>query len=377
MTKAVKKSILGLIAVSIIFSVAIVIGYNVQVNKNSSNWKPCLVTDFSDIDDGSFNEETYKGGKAYCDEHNLPWKYYKPSSSTYIERRKSVELAINRGNNILFLPGFSFAEVIYNNAERFPNIKFIGIDISMNDFPEGYVIPSNVALIRFREDIAGYFAGYATVYDGFREFGFLGGQEIDSVKRFGYGFIQGIDKASQELDINTYIKVVYAGQFYGDIDTNKCMDSWFKDANHKTECVFSCGGSIYTSAALAAKDNKGHVIGVDVDQKELIDSNYGDGICITSACKSLAYTVYYALDLITNNKPFSGSSVLGLIAGDDVEANFVGLPIDTWCMENFTIDDYKKLVKEVFEGKKIVSDETGKRVETSEHVEVKWCDPIK
>ena len=45
------------------------------------------------------------------------------------------------------------------------------------------------------------------------------------------------------------MKYVYGNQFFGDADITAYMDTWYAAG---TQCVFACGGGIYTSAAEAA-----------------------------------------------------------------------------------------------------------------------------
>ena len=59
----------------------------------------------------------------------------------------------------------------------------------------------------------------------------------------------------------------------------KVMDTWYQGG---TECVFACGGGVYTSAAEAAAKVSGKVIGVDVDQSAIIDGQYGKGMLYAS-----------------------------------------------------------------------------------------------
>ena len=104
--------------------------------------------------------------------------------------------------------------------------------------------------------------------------------------------------------------------------------------------MFACGGGVYTSAAEAAAKAGGKVIGVDVDQAGIIDA-YGAGMTVTSAMKGLAATVKDTLkDTI------------------DPEANYVQIPMGTtqWA-DGFTQDDYKALVKDMFDGKISVSND--------------------
>ena len=50
-----------------------------------------------------------------------------------------------------------------------------------------------------RRKSPGYMAGYAAVKLGYRNLGFLGGQAVPAVMRFGFGYVQGINDAAEEL----------------------------------------------------------------------------------------------------------------------------------------------------------------------------------
>ena len=110
------------------------------------------------------------------------------------------------------------------------------------------------------------------------------------------------------------------------------------------------------------------VIGVDVDQSFTMDAAYGEGVTLTSAMKGLAATVNHMLDEVAagNFANYGGKAeALGLVSGDDPEANYVLIPMETtqWG-DGFTQDDYKALVKDMFDGKIVVSDDISKMPET-------------
>ena len=56
-----------------------------------------------------------------------------------------------------------------------------GFDINS----ENGTIPENVFCVTFKEEEAGYLAGYAAVKDGFTKLGFLGGMAVPAVIRYG------------------------------------------------------------------------------------------------------------------------------------------------------------------------------------------------
>ena len=100
---------------------------------------------------------------------------------------------------------------------------------------------------------------------------------------------------------------------------------------------------------------------MDVDQSFTLDAAYGEGVTLTSAMKGLAATVNHMLDEVVagNFANYGGKAeALGLVSGDDPSANYVLLPMDTTLWgDGFTQDDYKALVKDMFDGKITVSDD--------------------
>ena len=202
-------------------------------------------------------------------------------------------------------------------------------------------------------------AGYAAVKLGYTKLGFLGGMAVPAVIRFGYSFVQGADEAAKELNITIDMNYVYGGLFQGDPAITAKMDTWFANG---TQLVFACGGGVYTSAAEAAKKVGGKIIGVDTDQSPIIDKGYGKGITVTSAMKGLYPATYDTLTDIIAGKwdNYKGKIVsLGLVNGEDPTKNYVQLPMDTTQFgDTFTKEDYTALVKNMFEGKVTVSDDT-------------------
>ena len=223
-----------------------------------------------------------------------------------------------------------------------------------------YYTEDNVYCCTYQEEISGYMAGYAAVKLGYKHLGFLGGMAVPAVTRFGYGYVQGADAAAKELGITNDVTVEYVcgGQFYGDADITAYMDTWYSSKG--VEAVFACGGGIYTSAAEAAVKAGGKVIGVDTDQKAIIDTNYGEGLTVTSAMKGLKETVTNVLTDIKDGKwsDHAGKiDVLGMIS-ENAEENYVQLPIEsTQWGDGFTEDDYRALVKKIYDGEVKVSDD--------------------
>ena len=94
--------------------------------------------------------------------------------------------------------GYLYGASLAWAADQYPNVKFIAVDVTQGDIGTD-TIPANCYCITFKEEQAGYLAGYAIAKDGKTKLGFLGGMAVPAVIRYGYGFVQGADAAAQEL----------------------------------------------------------------------------------------------------------------------------------------------------------------------------------
>ena len=330
----------------------------------AAEYKVAMVTDYGDITDQSFNQTTYEACKAFAEANGVDFTYYKPAGDSDAERVAMIEKAVDEGYNVIVLPGFAFANAIAAAAPQYTDVKFIALDVSEYDLQTAGLTAEtmkNVYSAVYQEELSGYMAGYAAVKLGYTKLGFLGGMAVPAVQKFGYGFVQGADAAAKELGITIDMNYIYGGLFYGTADITAVMDTWYQGG---TEVVFACGGGIYTSAVDAAKKVEGaKVIGVDVDQAGVIAGYAGDAdtsLTITSAMKGLYPTTVDTLtDVIINGnwEKYSGKvATLGLVSGDDPEANYVQLPMEsTQWSDSFTKDDYKALVKGMFDGTIVVS----------------------
>lgn len=361
------KKLFGiLLAVVMMFSVIAVVACTPDnPDGPQGEMKVAMITDYGDITDQSFNQSTWEACQEWCKANNAQVKYYKPADNSTADRVASVTKAIDDGYNTIVMPGYAFGETVAQVAGENPDVKFIALDVAADDFGKGYVIPANVTSFVYQEEYAGFMAGYAAVKEGYKKLGFLGGLGVPAVIRFGYGYVQGANAAAKEMNItkDVHIDYIYGGQFYGDSDITAVMETWY--ITKKVEVVFACGGGIYTSACEAATKEgvNGKVIGVDSNQRPVIDDKFGEGTCITSAMKGLQPTVKMILSAIKEGKwsQYSGKiSNMGLVSGTEVESNYVQLPVDKWVMKNFTEANYRELVKNLFDKKAgfIVSGDT-------------------
>ena len=346
-------------------------------DNTETTYKVAMITDYGDITDQSFNQTTYEACKAFAEANGVDFQYFKPAGDNTADRVAMIESAIDQGYNVIVMPGYAFGAAIAETAPNFSDVKFIALDVSAGDLGEGFVVPANLYCAVYQEELCGYMAGYAAVKLGYKNLGFLGGMAVPAVQRYGYGFVQGVDAAAAELKLtDVKLNYAYGNQFSGDADITAAMDTWYAGG---TQVVFACGGGIYTSAVDAAKKVEGaKVIGVDVDQAGVI-ANYAAGegadaatiegykaLTVTSAMKGLYPATYDTLtDVIVNGnweKYSAKIDTLGLVSADDPTANYVQIPMEStqWADGAFTQDDYKALVKAMFDGTLTVSNDITK-----------------
>lgn len=306
-----------------------------------------FVTDVGNIDDQSFNQYTWQGVQDFCSANSLNANYYRPTEDSDAARLEQMDNAVNDGAKAIVVAGYLFGSSIAEAQAKYPDIQFLALDVSTADL--GDTAPTaNTALITYKEEQAGYLAGYAAVTDGYKELGFLGGMAVPAVIRYGYGFVQGADAAAKELgvtDIN--IKYWYSGGFAATDEVKNKMDGWYSEG---TEVVFACGGPVCQSCDAAAQANGGKMIGVDVDQSGQFDT------VVTSATKGLAESVNTALtDALNNGWKFT-DAYAGKQAVLGAAENCVGLPMSTSKFTKFTQEQYDAMYAAIVDGSLVIDD---------------------
>jgi basic membrane protein A len=326
-----------------------------------------LVTDVGNIDDKSFNEGAWNGVKQFAEERRVRFNYYRPNEDSNSSRIEQIENAIDKGAKMVVCPGYLLETAVYDVQDKYPKVAFLLLDGEPHSADYSvYKTSANVHNILYKEEQAGYLAGYAAVKDGYRQLGFIGGKNVPAVIRYGYGYVQGAEAAAEELGLTTgdvTIKYNYAGTFAPSDEIKSKMDGWYGTG---TEIVFSCGGAIYVSVTASATE-KGKKVCVDSDQ-----SNISDTI-VTSALKDLTVSVKLALTAFYDNNLKWDANRSGKTAVLGVAENAVGLPTATtsWRFRTFTVDEYTAVFNKLKDGTITVSNDITARP-TSPIVTVDW-----
>lgn len=325
-----------------------------------------MIADCDKIEDGSFTQATWESVESFAKDNALTAKCYKteavvdPDEAAKAAKEgkeikgpltkeesymKAIDKAVKNKAKLVIMAGSNFETTVYSAQSTYPDVKFLLIDGVPHDAALNFATAANTIGVIFAEEEAGYLAGYAVVKEGYNKIGFMGGQEIPAVKRYGYGFVQGAAAAAAEMEKKVEMSYVYTGTFDPSKDIRKMAADKFKEG---TQVIFACGGAMGTSIMEAAENNGGLVVGVDVDQSYLSSS------VLTSAKKEINVVINEMLENYVDDK-FVGGIAFNYAAKN----GGVSLEMNNDAFVKFSEDDYKKVFRQLKNGKIQLKKDTG------------------
>jgi basic membrane protein A and related proteins len=275
----------GLLAV--IFALALVLagcGSKKQASETTttagSTFRVGLSTDTGGLNDRSFNHLAYVG--LLRAEHNLGVHgrvITADSSQDYIPNLTALA---QQGYNLIIGVGFTEIQAMATVAKEFPKNHFAIVDVSNADENN---LP-NVEGLLFREQEAGYLAGYAAGLAakarGGKIVSSVGGQKQPPVDRYIAGFQAGAKASFPGVQtLNGY------SQDFS--NPSKCKEVALTQIAAGSVVVFQVAGGCGLGALDAAKEQNVWGIGVDADQ------GYLGPYVLTSALKRVDTAVYDAI----------------------------------------------------------------------------------
>ena len=105
-------------------------------DKDKTEYKVAMITDYGDITDQSFNQTTYEACKAFAEDNSIEFSYFKPAGDNTADRVAMIEKAVDEGFNVIVMPGYAFGGAIVEAAPEFPDVKFIALDVAAGDLLE-------------------------------------------------------------------------------------------------------------------------------------------------------------------------------------------------------------------------------------------------
>lgn len=314
---------------SIIVATVLMTGCGATLDKEGAAdaYKVGLVTNIGTIDDKSFNQGAWEGIQKAAEKNNITSKYLQPGGETEVDALNEIANFNDAGYQLIITPGFKFGETIFKAQEKYPDMDFVAIDTVVHKGDNVAAMADNTVAILFEESQAGFLAGVATAVElQEAEAGFIGGMETDAVKRFNWGFQQGIAYANNHYGTNISIKeenVVYQGTFE-DIAAGQQLSAQLYSRG--VDVIFCAAGAVGTGVIKEARERaengeKVWVVGVDIDQYE--DGLYGEdqSVILTSAMKKIDSVTQQVIEKAIAGDFPGGQLIIGNVANGGV-----GLP---------------------------------------------------
>jgi len=263
-----------------------------------TDFRAVVLYDLGGKFDSSFNEAAYTGAERFRQETGVDYKDFEPTSETQYEQ--ALKRFARRKYDLIIGVGLGYAVAIRKVAPLYPDRRFNTID-ALVDAP-------NVRNVTFKEHEGSFLVGVAAAMSSDADqIGFVGGMEIPLIKRFEYGFQQGIDYATPGRRVVTNYVGATAAAWNNPLKASELARNQF---SRGVEVIFHAAGPSGLGVIQAAKDSRRLAIGVDSNQNGI-----APGYVLTSMLKRVDVAVYAALIDAYRGTWTPGHQVLGLADG--------------------------------------------------------------
>jgi basic membrane protein A and related proteins len=282
-----------------------------------------LMFDLTGRGDKSFNDAAAAGlDKAKKEFPTLKATESVPSGADG-DRAERLKTVLADKNGLVICVGFLWSPDCSKGAKANPGVAFVSIDDALSDQDEGATKGkelANAASYKFAEQEGSYLVGYiAGLKTKTNKVGFIGGVEIDLIKKFEAGFTAGAKAANKKVTV-TQKYATQPPDFGGFTDVPKGKSIAAAMYKSGIDIIYVAAGQTGNGAFIAAKESgkkPGQIwaIGVDSDQYQTISTANGRDYILTSMLKKVDVATYEAIKAYVAGKPISGNQVFDLKQG--------------------------------------------------------------
>jgi basic membrane protein A len=249
-------------------------------------------------------------------------------------REERLQQLIDAGYTHVVAVGFAYAKSVGKVAKANPDVHFAIVDDASAD-SKG----ANVDQITFAENEGSFLVGAAAALKSKTgHVGFVGGVNVDLIKKFEAGFIAGAKAVNPSIKIDSqYLTQPPDFSGFGDPAKGKtAAEGMFqKGADVVYHAAGGSGGGVFTAAKAAGK----LAIGVDSDQALTAPADVRS-VIMTSMIKKVDVAVYDFIKSAADGSEKTGNNVYDLKAGG-VDYSTTGGQIDDIKSK---LDDYKQQI---------------------------------
>ena len=224
-----------------------------------------LVFDSAGRGDKSFNDSAAAGLEAAKQKlgDQIEIKDLTPNKDGS-NRKEILDSLVGDGYQLLFGIGFAFTPDIVASAKENTDVQFAGVDV----FDTLCTQKKNLTCLGFKEHEGSFIVGAAAALKTkSNTVGFVGGQEVELIKKFEAGYKAGVDYINKTEGKNVKVVTDYAGTtIQAFTDPAKGKELALKQIGQGADVLYHAAGSTGNGVIAEAAANQKYAIGVDSDQ---------------------------------------------------------------------------------------------------------------
>ena len=237
--------------------------------------KPAVNFDMGGKFDKSFNEGIYNGVEKFKKETGIDYAEFEVTNEA--QREQALRNFARRGHSPIIAVGFAQAGAVKAVAAEYPELKFTIIDEEV-DLP-------NVQSIKFKEHEGSFLVGVlAAMASKTNAVGFVGGMDIDLIRRFACGYEQGAKYINPQIQVFQNMTGTTPLAWNDPVKGGELAKSQF---DRGADVVYAAAGATGLGVLQAAADAGKLSIGVDSNQ-----NGEHPGSVLTSMLKRVDVAAY-------------------------------------------------------------------------------------
>lgn len=233
-------------------------------------------------------------------------------------REENLRLLAETGHELIVANGFAFAQNVWRVGTEFPDVAFAITDDCPQDDTFTVVEMDNVRCMLFSEEQGSFLMGVAAALKTETDIvGFIGGVEVDLIKKFQAGFEAGVQTVNPDITILPAVYLTQVPDFTGFNDPVKGKEAALALYGQGADVVYhAAGGSglgLFQAAdELSSDDLFLWAIGVDADQYNTVGDPVLQEHILTSMLKRVDVAVAKAISDFLEGSYTPGPVRLGL-----------------------------------------------------------------
>jgi basic membrane protein A and related proteins len=219
-------------------------------------------------------------------------------------RKEILDSLASDGYQLLFGIGFAFTPDIVKSAKENTDVQFAGVDV----FDPLCTQKKNLTCLLFKEHEGSFIVGAAAALKTkSNTVGFVGGQEVELIKKFEAGYKAGVDYINETEGKNVKVLTDYAGTtLQAFSDPAKGKELALKQIGQGADVLYHAAGGTGAGVISEAAAKQKYAIGVDSDQS-LTASETERKWILTSMLKRVDTAVQKTIDRFVAGQLTAGS----------------------------------------------------------------------